>query len=215
VFGLEKIDVYSTGITKELMYYSIHKVKDVISDNEYAFNISRFDSIITEPYLKQLFMSAKSNEAGVFTPFNLVERIKKHSSGDSLSNRLATLLERHKDAYIFMDFWGSWCGTCMIEMPLYPNLIGQFKGQPIVFLFLAVETKEEKIQEVKTKYKINGEFISLNGNEAKILNNVLQFSSYPSHFMLDPTGNIVNNKIGQLSFGGDIAEQIRNTMSKK
>jgi thiol-disulfide isomerase/thioredoxin len=215
VFGLEKIDVYSTGITKELMYYSIYKVKDVISDNEYAFNISRFDSIITEPYLKQLFMSAKSNEAGVFTPFNLVERIKKHSSGDSLSNRLATLLERHKDAYIFMDFWGSWCGTCMIEMPLYPNLIGQFKGQPIVFLFLAVETKEEKIQEVKTKYKINGEFISLNGNEAKILNNVLQFSSYPSHFMLDPTGNIVNNKIGQLSFGGDIAEQIRNTMSKK
>jgi hypothetical protein len=78
-----------------------------------------------------------------------------------------------------------------------------------------VETKEEKIQEVKNKYKINGEFISLNGNETKILNNVLQFSSYPSHFILDPTGNIVNNKIGPLSFGGNIVEQIRNTMSKK
>ncbi len=215
VLNLEKIDAYSTGITKELMYYFSYKANAIISNNEYEFDISQFDSIITEPYLKQLLMSAKSNQAEVFTPFNLVERIKKHSSGDSLSNRLATLLQNHKDAYIFMDFWGTWCGACMGEMPLYPNLIEQFKDQPIVFLFLAVETKEEMIQEVKTKYKINGEFISLNGNETKILNNVLQFSSYPSHFMLDPTGNIVYKKIGSLSSGKDIVEQIRNTMSKK
>lgn len=214
VVNLEKIDAYSTGITKELMYSITYKERNIKNNNEYEFNIARFDSIITEPYLKQLFISAKNNEGERFTPFNIIERIKKHNSGDSLSNRLATLLQNHKDAYIFMDFWGSWCAPCMGEMPLYPNLIEQFKDQPIVFLFLAVDTKEEKIQEVKTKYKINGEFISLNGNETKILNNVLKFSSYPSHFMLDPTGTLVNNKIGHLN-SYNMVEQIKNTMSKK
>jgi thiol-disulfide isomerase/thioredoxin len=216
---LEKIDAYARGIAKELMYYFVYKDKSTVKNNDCESNISRFNTTITEPYLKGLFNVAKTNVAEIFVPFNIIERIKSHPAGDSLSNRITTLLKKYKDSYIFMDFWGSWCAPCMNEMPYYSKLIERFKGKPIVFLFLAVDTKEEKIKEVKARYQIKGEFISLNNNETGIFNNVLQFSSYPSHFMLDPPAFLMKNKFDNISSGGQLNEltvqQIENAMSKK
>ncbi len=42
--------------------------------------------------------------------------------------------------------------------------------------------------EVKKKYSIDAPFIVLTDNEARILNHVLEFSSYPSHFIIGPDG---------------------------
>ena len=59
---------------------------------------------------------------------------------------------------------------------------------------------------LQNKYGINAEFISLNGNETKILNNVLSFSSYPSHFIIDANGTLVNNNIVGIGSDGQLSK---------
>lgn len=185
-FNLTKIDSYSSGITRQLMYYLLYEKES----KDCQANVARFTSTISDPYLRQLFLRGVGAQ-DVLIPRDALEQIKGQPGGKSLADRMEVFLKKNKGSFVFLDFWGSWCGPCMQEMPLYPNLINELRSEPIVFLFLAVDTKEEKMIDVKRKYGINAEFILLADNDVKIFNNVLQFSSYPSHFILDPLGKVV------------------------
>lgn len=179
---LDKIDKYGKGFAKQLMYYHTLNSNSVEKTAPYT---ERFDSVIRSRYLQNL-ITAKKNSTP-FKPYNVIQRLKDYQVDDSLKARLISIFENNKKN-LFLDFWGSWCAPCMREMPLYPKLMEQFKDSAFSFLFLAVETPEEKAMEVKKKYSIAAPFIVLTDNEARILNHVLEFSSYPSHFIISPDG---------------------------
>ena len=92
----------------------------------------------------------------------------------------------------------------MMEMPGYPKLISAFEGKPIKFVFFSVKTKEQSVQRVKEKYKINGDFINLTNDEAAILNNVFKFHSYPSHFVVNSEGYVVGSHVKRVEEIGKI-----------
>jgi len=107
---------------------------------------------------------------------------------------------------------------CMKEMPHYSEFIDQFKESQPSFLFFAVLTEEKSAQEIKNKYAINGKFIVLNDIENNIMRNVLQFSGYPSHFVLKPGSLVVDNTISRITSGGSqldksIVERVRKHFS--
>lgn len=179
---LDKIDKYGKGFAKQLMYY--HTLTSNSAERTAPYS-ERFDSVINQKYLRDL-ITAKKNSTP-FKPYSIVQRLKDYQVDDSLKARLISLFENNKKN-LFLDFWGSWCAPCMREMPLYPKLMEEFKDSAFSFLFFAVETPEEKAIEVKTKYGIDAPFIVLSDNEARILNHVLEFSSYPSHFIIGPDG---------------------------
>ena len=198
---LKKLDDYSTGITKQLMYYNIYLLN---SPKSRDYFLDRFNANISDTYLKKLLFAAKQNSGKIFEPYDIVKKLQEYKTNDSIKARLINLFNTEKGKYIFADFWGDWCMPCMHEMPFYPTLIEQFKNSPITFVFFAVETAEEKATAIKNKYGINARFITLNDNEAKIMNNVLQFTSYPSHFVLRPDGFVVDNSIAGIVSGNEL-----------
>lgn len=210
---MQQINRYATGIAKELLYYDLTFYRSKDKGSFYSL----FSNKIKNSYLRKLFENGQ-NKANVFTSYNFLERIKKYPGSEILIEKLG-LISSRSERFIFMDFWGSWCGPCMKEMPLYPELIAKFSEKPIDFLFLAVDTQEDKIQEVKNKYGIKGRFISLTGNETKMLENTLQFSSYPRHFIVDSSGMVLSNSISGLGSGDElnprISVQIEKTISNK
>lgn len=210
-FNLTQIDSYSSGITRQLMYYLLYEKEN----KDCRVNAGRFASTITDPYLRQLFIREASPKEEVLVPANVLAKIKRQPGGSSLYAWMETFLKKNKGSFVFLDFWGSWCGPCMREMPLYPQLINDLRGEPIVFLFLAVDTKEEKMNEIKRNYGVNAEFILLTDNDVKIFNNVLQFSSYPSHFILDPAGSVVDRGASVLNSGiPEAVKQVKSVIAK-
>jgi thiol-disulfide isomerase/thioredoxin len=197
---LDKLDKYSRGFAKQVMYYHTLNTNPPEKTGPYS---ERFDSVIKMRYLQELIKTKKNSTP--FKPYSIIQRLKDYPVDDSLKSRLISIFANNKNN-LFLDFWGTWCAPCMHEMPLYPKLMDQFKDSDLKFLFFAVETPEDKAMEVKKKYGIDAPFIVLTDNEARILNDVLQFSSYPSHFIIGADGFVKRRLTTGLVSGNELSK---------
>ena len=205
---LKKMDQYSSGFVRQMMYYRTFNSNAPEKTAMYADN---FDSVIKLPYIQQQVLQIRNSKP--FQPFNIVERLKEYPADDSIKRRLISMFEANKKT-LFVDFWGDWCMPCMQEMPQFSKLVDTFKNSELQFLFLAVETSEEKSAAVKKKFKIDAPFIVLNDNETRILNNILQFHSYPSHFIIGPGGIVKENFGMKVKSGNELSKEAFDKMKK-
>lgn len=187
---LKEIDRYTNGFAKQLLYYNIYA-----SNRNEPYAIAPFEKVVTNRVLKNLLNKKKESSGMAFAAYDLIQRIRAYPVNDTFKQQLIKIFEAEKEHYVYLDFWGIWCGSCMAEMPLYPKVIAKFNDKPVQFIFFAVRTGEKKAKEVKEKYDIQGKFIALSENEIYILNNVMQFSAYPMHFIMSPEGSIIDKSI--------------------
>ncbi len=203
---LNEIDKFSSGLSKDLLHYNVLVDKASFVKDTLAWE--RQVKTISNPFLRQKLIEKKAKTSNGFASFAILDRLQKLKASRSLKQRLISLFTQTKGTNLYIDFWGDWCGPCMAEMPNYPRLIGGFKGKPIKFLFLSAFTTEENMLAVKKKYGIDAEFVNLNKDEVAILNNVFEFHSYPSHFLVNSQGRVVANASGPIAEGA-IGEKVQ------
>ncbi|MBN2617541.1 MAG: TlpA family protein disulfide reductase [Spirochaetales bacterium] len=109
-------------------------------------------------------------------------------------------LSDYKGKIVVLNFWASWCGPCVQEMPSLENL--SKLSNDLNFVVLAVnvgETKETVSSFIKDKgYEMN---ILLDSNKA--VSNNYGIRSIPTTYILDKNGNIVAGKLGSYEWDND------------
>jgi thiol-disulfide isomerase/thioredoxin len=106
---------------------------------------------------------------------------------------------------VYIDFWGTWCYPCIQEIPDALKLQEKYKGQPVTFLYVALEYDNEDIAGWR-------EFIAGENKEfGKLLKgkpfpgvhlvaekqfrnesiNAYKLSFAPTHVLIDQNGRIV------------------------
>ncbi len=212
---LDEIDKYADGLTKQFLYSITYSGKGGGYASDPAQFSSRFDQIITNPFLKRQLQDKQVPKHNVFKAYNIVDRLKSLKVKESLKQRLMTIFDKYEGISLYIDFWGDWCGPCMSELPSYPKLIAAMEGKPIKFIFLSTFTTEESMLAIKEKFKIKGDFINLNKDEVAIVNNIFEFHSYPSHFLVNDKGNVIENMAKVTVDGSDKkAQQIEDLLKK-
>lgn len=202
-FLLDKMDSVdkssSTDIWYKLLYYNLYVA---LPPAQTSFYETRFYGKTRDQLLNKNMDEVRVKYEKPFTEFDLLAKLRSYNVDASLKQRLIQLLESRKDSYVFMDFWGTWCGPCMREMPHYAEFIRRLKDKNISFFFMGVNTPEADALKVKEKYKIDGNFFTLTESEEAILLNLLSIKGYPTHVLLRP-GSMVTGYTGENISWGD------------
>src|SRR5208337_355806 len=136
-----------------------------------------------------MIKGARRQREGIGKPFEL--EFTDASSGSTIS------MSALKGKVVVVDFWATWCGPCLAEMPTMKKLYEKFHGQGVEFLGISLDRAKEqggldalkkfvKEQEIRWPQYYQGKFwesdFSLSWG----------ITSIPTMFLVDQEGKLVS-----------------------
>jgi thiol-disulfide isomerase/thioredoxin len=120
-----------------------------------------------------------------------------------------------KGNVIVIDFFGTWCGPCQLELPELDKVREHFRDQKNI-VFLIVDTDQpgdsrEKVILFKKEHKFKGDFFYDQGGKTHKL---FGFSGIPNLIVIDRNGRIRYKKEGYNSAEGDFVNYMTNLIRK-
>ena len=101
-------------------------------------------------------------------------------------------LSDHKGKVILLNFWATWCGPCVGEMPAFTMLQEQY-GDDLVLL--AVNSGESK--KVVTQFLLdNGYTFPVATDESYAISSLYPSDGIPYTVIFNPEGNVAHIQVG-------------------
>ena len=140
-------------------------------------------SLIEHPYTKQLdeFIRLADFKVGSDMPdFKLPDKDGKDFVFSTLRGK-----------YVLVDFWASWCGPCMREMPNVVKLYKECKGKNFEIVGISLDQKRDAwlnaVEKNKMKWIQVSELKSWETLPVKLCN----ISAVPYTVLVDPEGKVI------------------------
>ena len=112
---------------------------------------------------------------------------------------------------VVMNFWATWCGPCLTEMPLFEKVQAKYKDdREVVFLALSTDEDRELVPPHLKQYKFN-----LLVAYAEHLNDFFSVNSIPTTIILDGKGEIAFRQAGYNPRGDFVADLIERIEAAK
>jgi len=101
-------------------------------------------------------------------------------------------LSQFKGQVVLLDFWASWCGPCIGDLPALRVIKEQTAALPVVFVNLSLDEDEAAWREAVDKHEIKGVHVRADGWGADVAKSY-QVISLPSYYLVDSQGLIVKS----------------------
>ena len=105
-------------------------------------------------------------------------------------------LSEFRGNYVLLDFWGTWCGPCVGEIPNLKKVYAAFHEKGFEILSISSDKFDtQKLEEYVTEKGMNWNHV-LEGMGGPV-QELYKIRSYPSLFLIDPEGKVVsiNNEL--------------------
>lgn len=104
-------------------------------------------------------------------------------------------MDSFKGKAVFLNFWATWCGPCVAEMPGIQELYDKTKNQNIVFALLSNESAS-KVKDFVAKKKFSFPIYIYKG----ALPDLYKTSGIPATFLISPKGKLVLQHVGSAAW---------------
>lgn len=166
--------------------------------------LKTYDTFLKERDERLAKLEQPNSNAGATDPLNF-----KLTKLDGSKLDLATL----RGKVIVMNFWATWCGPCLTEMPLFEKTMAKYKDdRNVVFLAITTDEDRELVPPHVKQYKIN-----LPIAYADYLNDFFAVSSIPTTIILDGKGAVAFRQAGynpRADFVAELSERIEDAKKR-
>ncbi len=101
-------------------------------------------------------------------------------------------LNDHRGKVIVINFWATWCGPCLTELPLFEKTIARYKDdKDVIFLAITTDEDRELVAPFLKQHKFN-----LPVAYAEYLDAHFAIASIPTTIILDGKGEIAFRQAG-------------------
>lgn len=148
---------------------SIEKVNQALASNQ--------TQLLNEPLLKTSFGGE-------------LYRIDKGNA----ESVLASLRQKAQNKAIIIDFWATWCGPCIEQMPVLKKMQTETRGLPVQFVFICTSrggTMDEWSNKIMGS-QLPGIHIFLDDAVNAELMGLFSFSTFPNYAFVDKTGKFIS-----------------------
>lgn len=101
-------------------------------------------------------------------------------------------LSDFKGKVVYIDFWASWCGPCMRELPSTKKVKEHFKDKDIVFLNVSIDEDMNAWKKAIEKNNITGVHTCEPGGWKNRVAQLYGVNSVPSYFLIDKNGKFAS-----------------------
>ena len=99
-----------------------------------------------------------------------------------------------KGKYVLIDFWGTWCGPCIAEMPKVKAYQEKYKDKLVVLGVNQGDTKEKAGDFITSNDYTWTHLMNGNGDDDFVLK--FNVAGFPTKFIIDPEGKILYRFVG-------------------
>jgi len=92
--------------------------------------------------------------------------------------------------YVVLDFWASWCGQCMYEVPYMEKLEAVFRGKNIEFVSISCDQQVSSWKSTIVRHHMNGR-LQWHVSDLAILR-ALKVARFPRFVLLDKEGKVID-----------------------
>lgn len=105
-------------------------------------------------------------------------------------------LSETRDKNVMLNFWATWCGYCVLEMPDLQKLQEDYKDDLLVLTVNVGESKED----VEKFMKDNNLDLTVVLDEKMNVANTYGVRSYPTTVAINKKGEVISGYIGMLTY---------------
>lgn len=116
-------------------------------------------------------------------------------------------LESLQGKYVLLDFWGTWCGPCVAEMPKVKEYKEKYKDQLVVVAINSGDTKEQIKKFITPKGYDWIQLISKRKGESDFVSK-FNVNGFPTKFIVDPNGIILHRFVGNAEESFDKLDEL-------
>ncbi|KYG84998.1 hypothetical protein AWW67_17310 [Roseivirga seohaensis] len=107
---------------------------------------------------------------------------------------LEALITSHKGKVLYIDYWASWCGPCINEMPSSKQLQKGLANDNIVYIYLSSDRTDRPWQKTMERLELNeGLHFRIDNAGYTTKMEELNIPSIPRYMIYDTKGKLVNN----------------------
>jgi thiol-disulfide isomerase/thioredoxin len=117
-------------------------------------------------------------------------------------------LDQMKGRVVLLDFWATWCGPCMEELPQIKQISKDFAGQPLIILGISWDEDEQKWKKFVAKNQMTWPQYHDTGHR---IGNLFEVKALPGYFTIDTDGVLTTEMLGG---GFDVEGRLRQLVDK-
>lgn len=108
-------------------------------------------------------------------------------------------LSAFKNKYLVIDFWASWCGPCLANVPYLNKLIKSYSGDSIGFVSISLDTDPGQWKKALSGHKIDGVQLCDTNGFNSVAAIYCKTIFVPHYVIADKDGRIINYNAPQAS----------------